>query len=608
MADFRIDGPITGDLPPRVADFLSQAAGRPVRIVINSPGGSAIAGSAVYSQLRDYRGGASATIEGVAASAASLIAMACRPIRIHGGSFVMIHEPQTAAEGTAEDLRDGAALLDRIGTTYRRAYAERTGLPEARVAEMMAAETWMDAEQAVSLGFADEMLTPLRARASADLSRFEYRNVPSQLTETELNAQTPTAAIAEPTAASFLDITATARKAGLGVEWIEAQATAKATLEQVQAAALDAIAARTQAAVRPSTVQILRDEGDTIRDARAEYVASRILGRPPRGAAERMRGFTLADCAATILEERGEPVARGLAADRIFARLTTSDLPNLLTSGAARAMNDLYPTVRTPLVALAQVRNLPDFRATTLIRLAQHRALDQVREAGEVEFAYPTEAGEPIQLATFANRFAVTRNALINDDLGGLQEWMSAAAQGAAARERTLMAGLLTAGSGVGPTLSDGNPWFHASRNNIGTAAAPSATSLAEAVSLMRALRDQAGNTVFALEPFAIVVSPAREFVARQQVAAIATTTTRADIQPYSLEVIVEPALTGNRWWLACAPNIRRCIAAGYLNGAQTPTIETFEDAAVLGVSLRVTFDVAAAVQDPIGWVTNAGA
>jgi len=90
-------------------------------------------------------------------------------------------------------------------------------------------------------------------------------------------------------------------------------------------------------------------------------------------------------------------------------------------------------------------------------------------------------------------------------------------------------------------------------------------------------------------------------------VATLATPATRGDVQPYNLQVLVEPALSGNRWWLATTPTSRRCLAVGYLRGAQTPTVETFEDANVLGSMVRVLFDFAATVQDPIGWVTNAG-
>ncbi|MBU8539492.1 head maturation protease, ClpP-related [Falsiroseomonas tokyonensis] len=610
-AAHRIDGPITAATPAELAAFLKRAGRAAVQITVNSPGGNAMAGTACYQQLRSYRGAVTVVVEGVAASAASLIAMAGRPIQMHAGSFLMIHEAHSVSEGPAREMREHAAILERVSAVYLKAYAERSGKPEREIADMMANETWMTAEEAVQAGFADAILEPLRAAASINLNAFEYRNTPAALCaaggqEIVMDTQMQNEQLIE--AATRQEITAVARQAGLGLAWIDEQAGQAVSIGDARAAALDAIAARSAAAVRPSSVVIVRDEGDTLQAATTDYVASRILGRAPNGPAASLRGHTLADVAAMVLEGRGQRIGRGVSAEQIFAKLTTSDLPNLLTSGASRAMAELYPTVRTQLVELAQVRNMPDFRPTTLIRLAQHTPLDEVAEHGEVPFAYPMENGEQIKLATYANRFAVTRQALVNDDLNGLQEWMAANAQGAAARERLLVSGLLTAGSGVGPTLSDGNPWFHSSRGNIATAAAPSVTSLAQAVSLMRSLKDGKGNTVFALEPYAIVVSPALEFVARQLVASISTTTTRDEIQPYSLSVIVEPALTGNRWWLAPRPATRRCITMGYLGGMQSPTVETFEAQEILGVTLRVHFDVAAAVQDPIGWVTNAGA
>ncbi|PZW44852.1 ATP-dependent protease ClpP protease subunit [Humitalea rosea] len=609
MHEFRIDGPITGGTPAALAAFLKTARGAAVQITINSPGGDAIAGSAAYAQLRGYRGAVTVTVEGVAASAASLIAMAGRPIQMHDGAFLMLHEACGGAEGQAATLRDRADLIDRVSAVYRRAYAERSGKSEAEIASIMEEETWFTAQEAVAENFADVILQPLRVAASIDLTIFDFRNTPSALRAAiqRKPSMTEQTTLQEPQAATIQEISAIARRANLGIDWVEAQAKAGATREAATDAGLDAFAAAYAAQVRPSTVRVLQDEGDTARDAESEYVAARILGRSPVGPAAGLRGHTIADIMAHRLEQRGQRLGRGMAAEQIFARLTTSDLPNLLTNGASRAMAELYPTVRTRLVELAQVRDLPDFRPTTLIRLAQHKPLDLVNEGGEVTAAFPLENGEQIKLATFANVFPVSREALVNDDLGGLAEWMSASAQGAAARERLLAAGLLTAGSGLGPTLSDGLPWFDAARGNIGTNAVLSATALAMAVASMRSLKDGKGNTVFALEPFAIVVSPEREYLARQLVAELTATTTRAEVQPYNLTVIVEPALTGNRWWLAPRPVTRRCITMGYLDGRQMPTVETFTTPEILGATLRIHFDVAAAVQDPIGWVTNAG-
>jgi len=408
--------------------------------------------------------------------------------------------------------------------------------------------------------------------------------------------------------ASATDLTRIASKASLGVAWVAAQASAGATIRMAQDSALAAVAARQTAAVRPSSLYAQDGAQASTAEIETEYFAARIVGRPARGPAAQFAGATVLEVLAqTRLAGRGVNLDRHASPDRIMSYLSRDDVPLLTRSGLSRALNEMYPTLRSPLLQLAQTRDLPDFRPQTLIRLAQHRPLDRVHENGEVRFAFPTEAGEPISLITYANSFPMSREVMINDDLGGLSAFTMAGAQAAAARERELLAALLTAGAGAGPTMSDNLPWFHSSRNNIGTSAALSATSVAEAVSLLRGLTDNGGQRVYGLEPFAIVVSAAREYLARQLVATLATPATRGDVQPFVLAVVVEPALSGGRWWLTTTPSSRRCLAAGYLRGAQTPTVETFEDANVLGSTVRVTFDVAAAVQDPIGWVTNAG-
>lgn len=343
-------------------------------------------------------------------------------------------------------------------------------------------------------------------------------------------------------------------------------------------------------------------------DSAAEYVAARLVGRQPHGAAYEYRNMSVLDVAADHANRTRNAGYRtgALSADDV-RRLTSSDVPLLTESGASRAALELYPTVRTGLLATCRIVNLPDFRPRTMIRLAQHKPLDQVFQGGEVTAEYPTEAGENIALAEYANAFPMTERVLINDDLDAIGTWLRAAMQAAAARERLLIAGLLTAGGGVGPTMSDGNPWFHASRSNIAVSVALGVASLGAAVAQMRALRDGVGETIYGLEPGFLIVSPALEMTARQLVADLSTVTTRGDVQPYSLSVIVEPALTGARWWIAPTLASRACLAAGYLDTQQTPRVETFADPNVLGVTVRVSHRMAAAVVDPMGWVTNAG-
>lgn len=150
---------------------LKAHAGKEIVVSINSPGGSVFDALAIYNALRAH-GNVTVKIMGVAASAASLIAMAGDKIVMPENAFMMIHNPWMATAGNAEDLRDMADFLDTIGASLTKTYVARTGLSEDEVKEMLAAETWLTAAQAVEKGFATEVEAALKVAASYDLDRF----------------------------------------------------------------------------------------------------------------------------------------------------------------------------------------------------------------------------------------------------------------------------------------------------------------------------------------------------------------------------------------------------------------------------------------------------
>jgi ATP-dependent protease ClpP protease subunit len=159
IPQFRVSGFI-GETPATADDlaaFLASAAGQPVEIVVNSPGGSAYEGAAMLAEMQRYPGRVAVLIEGIAASAASLVAMGGDEILIDAAAVLMIHNPASLTIGTAADHRASADTLDKLGGIYADAYAARSGNRVADVLEWMAAETWMTAEEAVALGFADRV-------------------------------------------------------------------------------------------------------------------------------------------------------------------------------------------------------------------------------------------------------------------------------------------------------------------------------------------------------------------------------------------------------------------------------------------------------------------
>ena len=138
------------------AELLSRNG--PITLHINSPGGDVIAASQIYTMLMDYPFDIRVQIDGIAASAASVIAMAGTKVCMSPTSLMMLHNPLTVALGDSEEMRKAIQLLDEVKEGIITAYEIKTGLSRARLSQMMDAETWMNALKAKELRFCDEVL------------------------------------------------------------------------------------------------------------------------------------------------------------------------------------------------------------------------------------------------------------------------------------------------------------------------------------------------------------------------------------------------------------------------------------------------------------------
>lgn len=144
--------------PKLFRDELTSGEGD-ITVWINSPGGDCIAAAQIYNMLLDYKGNVTVKIDGIAASAASVIAMAGTKVVMSPVSMMMIHNPMTMACGDTGEMEKAIAMLSEIKNSIVNAYELKTGLSRAKISRLMDAETWMDAGKAVELGFADEVLS-----------------------------------------------------------------------------------------------------------------------------------------------------------------------------------------------------------------------------------------------------------------------------------------------------------------------------------------------------------------------------------------------------------------------------------------------------------------
>ncbi|MBW7057647.1 Clp protease ClpP [Paracoccus bogoriensis] len=164
-----------------LAELGAIPDGAPILVRINSPGGSVFDAVAIHNALKRHAGTVTVWIDGIAASAASYVAMAGDEIVMPENAFLMIHDPAGLVMGTAADMRAMAETLDKIAATMVRGYAARAGRPEDEIAALMAAETWFDAEEALAAGLATRIAEPVRIAARFDIARF--RNAPPALLE-----------------------------------------------------------------------------------------------------------------------------------------------------------------------------------------------------------------------------------------------------------------------------------------------------------------------------------------------------------------------------------------------------------------------------------------
>lgn len=169
-ATHRLVGEIAPETTDALATFLADHAGKPVRLLIDSPGGLATEGASMAAEVERH-GQVEALGQGVVASAATLPFLAARRGVLHSACMFMIHDPQGFVVGNATTMRKWADDMDAIGSVYADFYARQTGQPVARVQAWMNAETWMSPDEALALNFCDAIE---KGPEPEPVARFDY--------------------------------------------------------------------------------------------------------------------------------------------------------------------------------------------------------------------------------------------------------------------------------------------------------------------------------------------------------------------------------------------------------------------------------------------------
>ena len=167
------------DVTPQLFKDELNAGNGDITVWINSPGGDCVAAAQIYNMLTNYKGKVTVKIDGIAASAASVIAMAGDTVLVSPVSMLMIHNPATIAWGDHAQMQKAIDMLSEVKESIINAYVLKTGLSRPKLSHLMDAETWMDANKAVELGFADEIMTRAKAEPEEEDDGEEKEEKPS---------------------------------------------------------------------------------------------------------------------------------------------------------------------------------------------------------------------------------------------------------------------------------------------------------------------------------------------------------------------------------------------------------------------------------------------
>lgn len=419
-----------------------------------------------------------------------------------------------------------------------------------------------------------------------------------------------TPAVDDETIQHRASVRALARNHNLTAEWADEQIDAGHDMTAVRAAAFEAITSRTSPALR-TQVGGSNDDPSVIVTRRAEALFARVNGAAPKDEARQFMGERLVDHARAILAMRGISVV-GMDQDAIFrsAMHTTSDFPLLLTSVGNRTLMAAYQVAQSPLKQLGRQALHNDFRPATKLKLSEIGQLQKLGEAGEITSTTRGEAAESYALDSYGSMFALSRKALINDDLGAFRDWGNAAGRAAAETEATLLLTLLIQSGGAGPVMGeDGKRMFHADHNNLGTAGAIAEATLSQARLAMRTQKSLDGKTPIQVTPKYLLIGPEIETTAEKVLSSIQAVTT-ADVNVFAgkLDILVEPRISDASWYIFADPANLAAFEFAYLSSAQGPQIQSQQGWDVLGMEFRVFLDFGCGPVDYRAAFRNAGA
>lgn len=356
------------------------------------------------------------------------------------------------------------------------------------------------------------------------------------------------------------------------------------------------------------------DDPALIRDAMADALAVAIRA-DFKPANERFReyvGSRPSDMVRDLMAARGErdiPRNRVVLAERSFH--STSDFPLLLSSALNKVLLADYAQAAPTYRAFMGRRSFNDFKAHSFLHVGDFPALAPLAEGGTITLGTISEGREQLTLATYARGIRVTRQMLVNDDLGAFNDFSGMIGRRVMDFENATAFSVVTSGSGAGPNMADGNAVFTTTRGNrASSGAAIDVTTLSAARQALRS-RTSPDGLKLNLSARYLLTGPAYETIAWQFASAQYTPNTAATTNPFRgvYEPIVDANITGNNWYLFADPSVAPVYVYGFLAGAEGPQIRVTNPPGTDGaVSIEVYLDFGCGAIDWRGGHFNAGA
>ncbi len=630
-----------------VIDALADVSGGEINVRINSAGGVVADALAIFNALKRHPARVVVDVDGVAFSAASLIAMAGDVVRMAANAMMMIHAPLTIAEGNAADMDRAKKTLERFAAAMASSYIRGGKVDVLTVGEWLSdgEDHYFTAEEAIAHGLADEITGALAVAASASYQapgavQRKGNDMPEDKATIEAQAKAKERArvvaikgilgmdavkgIAE-------DVRNQLELKAIGENWTEAKLQGEILARLGNAEPATDPPGDTGAANGGSHISAGADATEKAGEGMTDYLLYRMgLDRDGSIYAKvktgEFMGMSAVELARHSLALSGIKV-KGSNRDAIVGKAftvrasqgishTTSDFPAILENALGKAVLQGWTETEETWRMIAKVGNIPDFRPAPRSGLSEYPTLPEVPEGGEYQYVTVSDRKETIVLLTYGSILGITRQVLVNDDLSQLASMGTKQGRAAARRVGDLVYLVLTGNPVMG---QDSVPLFDAQHNNIASVVGPPTVQTLDHMKVLMALQTDPDDNAHGLNiPLQRVIVPkaletqSQVLRASQYDPADGTNNNRAP-NPFqnTFEVVADPRLDANsavQWYTSANPNQYDIIEAGFLEGATEPYLETKEGWSIDGVEFKARIDCAAIPLDFRGMARNAGA